>query len=172
MRMRMSKNLRWLVLCSLGCLLIGSIGAGVAIATDLPARFGGLLHGTNVPQDFVLLSGTALSPPLVLLVAQLACIVCAFRPGRLGTIGVAGLVLLGACYVAGQIGEPITARALTPATFNALHASIALAIIVLSALMCVFGVREWRARRQASQRADVQPDVPAGRRPTGERGKA
>lgn len=143
----MSKNLFWLVLCSVGCLLVECLGAGLAIATSLPARFGGLLHGTNVAADFVLLSGTALSPPLVLLAAHLAFIVCAPRAGRVGAVGVGGLAVLGAAYVVGQVGEPITARALTPATFNAAHASIAVAIIVLSALMCALGVREWRARQ-------------------------
>lgn len=158
----MSKNLKALLLCSLACLLVESAGAGLALATDLPARFGGLLHGTNMRQDFLLVNGTALSPPLVLMLAQLALIASATRPGRTGRIGVLGLVVLGACYVVGQLGEPITARALTPATFNMLHASVALAIIALSALMCVLGARELRQRRGVRPVVGVRAKTGAG----------
>jgi len=147
----MSKYLLWLLASSLGCLLIECVGAGLGIATYLPARFGGLLHGRNVVLDFLLLSGTALSPPLVLMVAHALCMLCALSPGRIGSVGVAGLTLLGAGYFIGQLGEPILAQSLNPATFNALHASIALLIIVLSALMVVLGVCEWRQRQLANK---------------------
>ncbi len=146
-----------LVLASTGFLLSGSAGALLAISTHLPARFGGIMHGKDVARDFVLLSGTALSPDLALLLGQLALTGCALRRGRTGTVGVVGLTLLGAAYTLGQLGEPITLRALSPATFRAPQAGIVLANLTCSTLMLVFGVRAWQRRRPTNQTAETEP---------------
>jgi len=56
----MSKTLKGLVLFSACNLVSASIGAILSIALHLPARFGGLLSGNDVLQDFLFLNGTAL----------------------------------------------------------------------------------------------------------------
>jgi hypothetical protein len=145
-----SKTLQGLVLASAGYLVRASLGAALAIATDLPARFGGLLTGTDVAHDF-LLGGTALSPDLPLLLGQLVLTGCALRGGRTGMVGVIGLTVLGAVYALGQLGEPIALRALSPATFNAAQATLVAANIVFPTLMAVFGALEWRNRRRVGR---------------------
>lgn len=164
----MGRSTKALVLASVSYLISASLGAALAIATHLPAGFGGLLHGNDVARDFLLLNGTALSPDLAMLVAQLVFTVCALRPGLTGMIGVIGLTILGAAYTLGQLGEPIVLHAFAPATFNPLQAALVTANIVLPALMVVFGVRELRQRRRAENDA-AKPalDVPteAGGRP-------
>jgi hypothetical protein len=141
-----SNTLQWLILSSLGYLMTASIGAALAITMDLPARFGGILNGTDVPRDFLIINGTALSPDLAMLLGQLALTLCAPRRGRVGMVGVVGLTVLGVCYVAGQLGEPILLQTFTPARFNAAQAALVAANIAFSSLMVVFGMLAWRNR--------------------------
>lgn len=152
-----SKTLKGLVLFSVLCLISASISALFAIATNLPARFGSMLTGDHVLQDFLLINGTALSPNLTMLVGQLVLTLCALKRGRVGMIGVIGLTIYGACVICGQLGEPITIHAFSPATFNATQASLLVANIVFPLLMVVFGVLEWRSRRSARQALATQP---------------
>jgi hypothetical protein len=144
-----STALKGLALSSIGFLASASIGTLLAIAHDLPARFGGLLSGTDVLRDFLLLNGTALSPDLALLLVQLLLIGCVLSAKRISMVGVIGLTALGACYTLGQLGEPIMLHSLTPASFNAEPAAIAVINLVCSTAMFVFGIREWRGRWQA-----------------------
>jgi hypothetical protein len=65
----MKKSLRTLAIVSLFHLLSAGLGMALAVREDLPAEFGGFLRGHNVLKDFSLGSGTALSPPLFILVA-------------------------------------------------------------------------------------------------------
>jgi hypothetical protein len=138
---------RGLLLAS-GCYL-ASAGAGTALAIveDLPARFAGILHGNDVARDFVTWRGTALSPPLALLLAQLALMGYALRAGPARTFGVAGLTLLGGAYTLGQLGEPIVRDALRPVTFNAAATLAVAANLTCSLALLVLGTREWRRRR-------------------------
>jgi hypothetical protein len=142
----MSKSLNGLVLFSACNLVSMSIGAILSIALNLPAQFGGLLSGNGVLRDFLLINGTALSPDLWMLLGQLVLIGCVFRRGRVGMVGVIGLTLLGAVTAIGQLGEPITARALNSATVDGLQTSLVAINIVTSLLMVIFGVLEWRSR--------------------------
>lgn len=157
---------RGLVLSPICFLVSGSLGALLAIATNLPARFGGILNGNNVLQDFLLLNGTALSPDLALLLGQVVLTGCTLRQGRARKAGVIGLTVLGACYTLGQLGEPITLRTLSPATFHAAQAAVVVANIVCSMLMFVFGILELRRLGQAAQ---VTAAVPASRTNDGRR---
>lgn len=142
------KTFRGLLLASLGYLISASVGTSVAIATHLPAGFLGILRGYDVGRDFLTI-GTALSPPLVMLVAQVIFTACLFGRGRVKLVGVIGLTILGACYTLGQLGEPIVSHALTPAAFNIGEAVLVVANLVLPALMFVFGVRAWRGNSRA-----------------------
>ena len=137
----MSKTLKGLVLFSACNLVSMSIGAILAIFLHLPARFGGLLSGNGVLQDFLFINGTALSPDLWMLLGQIVLIGCALRRGRVGMLGVIGLTLLGAVTTLGQLGEPITVRAFSPSTFNGAQASLVAVNIVSSLLMVVFGIK-------------------------------
>lgn len=155
----MSKTLKGLILFSACNLVSASIGAILSIALHLPARFGGLLSGNDVLQDFLFMNGTALSPDLWLLLGQLALIGCALRRGRVGMVGVIGLTLLGAVATLGQLGEPITVGAFRPATFNGAQASLVAVNIAGSLLMVVFGLLEWRSRRQANWATGSQSEM-------------
>ena len=108
-----SKALMGLVLASACYPLSASRGAALSIATGLSARFGGLLAGNDVARDFQSV-GTALSPPLALLLGQLILTGCALRGGRAGMAGVIGLMALGAVFALGQLGEPIVRQAFRP----------------------------------------------------------
>lgn len=155
----MSKTLKGLVLFSACNLVSASIGAILSIVLSLPARFGGLLSGNNVLQDFLLLNGTALSPDLWLLLGQFVLTGCALKRGRVGMVGVIGLTLLGTVTTLGQLGEPITVRAFSPATFDSTQASLVVVNIASSLLMVVFGLLEWRSRRQANWSRGAQPEM-------------
>jgi hypothetical protein len=109
----MGKTLKGLILFSILYLVSTSIGAALAIGTSLPARFGGMLTGNNVLQDFLLINGTALSPDLAMLLGQLVLTGCAFRRGHVGMVGIIGLTIYGACVTLGQLGNQLS---VTPST--------------------------------------------------------
>jgi len=131
-----------LVLWSLCYLASAAAGTVLAINNHLPARFGGILHGNDVAMDFLTLNGTALSAPLFMLLAQVAFTALALGSGRAERAGVAGLTVLGAMYVLGQLGEPILVETLK--TFNPAQAVILAANMIFAALMAVFGAIAWR----------------------------
>jgi hypothetical protein len=143
----MGKALRGLVFSSVFYLISASAGTALAIREYLPARFGGILSGNDVVRDFLSV-GTALSPPLVLLVSQIVLTVCVLRRGAVGMVGVIGLTVLGACYTIGQFGEPILVQSFTPATFDTVRAVVLAANILFSLMMLVFGALELRIRRR------------------------
>jgi hypothetical protein len=63
-------KLKRLVLSSILYLIWASIGAVVAIVSNLPAQFGGSTSGLTVVQDFIYGMGTSLGPPLWWMVPQ------------------------------------------------------------------------------------------------------
>ena len=146
----MASPLRRLILASVLCLANLGIGAAIALREELPAEFEGKRSGKSARDDFLTGSGTALSPPLVMFIVQALWIGLAPRPGRLGTLGVAGLTLNGCLFTVGMLGEPIPLKVLTPRTFDPPKATLAAGNIVLSLLMILSGVTEL-ARRRASR---------------------
>ncbi len=140
----MDSGLRLLVSSSLLYLISGIAGTMLSIRDHLPAQFGGIISGDNVFLDFLTWMGTALSPPLALLLAQVVLTVFVFRPGRV-KVGIVGLTILGAMYTLGQLGEPILGQALSRATFGWVPV-ILVANILFSVLMLVFGAMAWRSR--------------------------
>ncbi len=145
----MRKTFISLVLASIFVLFSASVGTLLAIRDHLPARFGNILHGGDVVQDFIAFNGTALSAPLFLLLGQIVFTVLVCRRGKVGMMGVMGLTILGVCYTIGEVGEPILARTINPATFDMTVAVVLIANIVFPLMMVVFGVIEWRIRRRA-----------------------
>jgi hypothetical protein len=133
----MGKTLIGLVFSSVFYLISAGIGTALAIREYLPARFGGILSGDDVVKDF-LTFGTALSPPLVLLVSQLTLTVCVLNRGTVGMVGVIGLTVLGACYTIGQFGEPILIQSFNSATFDLVRVLVLVANIIFPLMMMVY----------------------------------
>jgi hypothetical protein len=69
--------------------------------------------------------------------------------GRVGTIGAAALIALGAGGTVGMLAETITYRVLSPSTFDPPKAAIGLAAIFLAPSMTLLSWRRLRALRSA-----------------------
>jgi hypothetical protein len=154
-------KLKRLVQASILSLIWGSIATVVAIVLNRPAQFGGSTSGLPVVQDFLYGMGTAMSPPLVWMVAQALSTWLAWNQrNRRSTWGVIGLALFGATTFIGTLGEPITYELLNPVTFNPLLAVIPTGMIIIDSLMMVFAIREWRRRRSETKQKE-NPTSPA-----------
>ena len=142
----MSKTSSALSITSVLWLLNSAIGARVAVKEDLPAEWvAELWVGRDASEEFFKGTGTALSPGLPMIVAQVLLTVLSTRGGKAGKTGALGLTLLGAGATVGVLAETITYRVLSPRTFDAAKAPIVSAAIVLSPLMAVLGARRLSA---------------------------
>lgn len=162
---KMPKTLRWLITSSLVYMVIALMAAFVAIVEGLPARPLGESSGSGSPvwQDFLYGSGTAMSPGLPWLMAQAILTFLAFRKGRWGTIGVAGLTLFGLLSGVFSLTEPIVRTIFHPATFDPLKAVIEAGIIGVPFVMMVLGILELARRRQDKWHGQ---ESPVGQSPT------
>jgi hypothetical protein len=134
-------------------LLIGAsvVAAVVSIREGLPARWGsgfaGPLALDGSPRDvltgFLTWRGTAMAPPLALVLVIATLTVLAARRSRLA---VGGLTLIGAVALVGYWGEPITREVLFD-DFELGKASLVIVQLALSSLLIVFGLLELRTRR-------------------------
>ena len=121
---------------TLAAVAIATLGAVVSIDRGLPADFAGVLDGdaANVSGEFLLWRGTAIAPPLPLILALAALAFLASRHRTalwlLTAIGVGGLV--------GYLGEPQTWDA------HPLYTPLVIAGVVLFASIAVLGTRELR----------------------------
>ena len=123
-------------------LLNALTGAAVAIRKDLPGELiAGVFVGRDASAEFFKGPGTALSPGLAHIAAQVIFAVLSTRGGRAGMAGVTGLIVVGAGATAGALDEKMTYRALSPRSFDPAKAAIVSAGIFLSSLMTVFGAR-------------------------------
>jgi hypothetical protein len=112
--------------------------------------------------------GTALSAPLVWMVAQALLTWLAWnRTSRWSIWGVIGLVLFGATTFIGVSGEPITYELLNPSTFNPLPAVIPAGQVIIDFVLMVFGIQEWRRRRSETKQKEnpTMADTSVLRRP-------
>jgi hypothetical protein len=133
-----------------GYMVASFVGVAVAVGNGWPAAAGGILQSDRpVWVDALAFNGTALSAPLYLLVLLAVFLVLSSGHGRRGTVGLAGLAVIGAVTALGMISEPIMWRSLAPRTFMALPAAIALMLLLLSCLMVYFAVRQLRGRHRA-----------------------
>jgi hypothetical protein len=141
---------RLLTLVCVLWLLNSAIGARVAFKEGLPAEWvGGLYAGRDTSAEFFKGTGTALSPGLPMMVAQALFAVLSTHSGRVGTIGAAALIALGAGGTVGMLAETITYRVLSPSTFDPPKAAIGLAAIFLAPSMTILSWRRLRALRSA-----------------------
>lgn len=141
-------SLRRLVGVSLLYIAWSLVGAAIAIMEGLPAGFGGLESRLSVSQEFVYGMGTALSPPLYWLAVQLGLTALLVRTDTWGKLGAGGLAAVGAIFLVGALGEPITLVVFAPATFEPVKAIVQAGMIAIPAVLAVLGWQELR-RRQA-----------------------
>lgn len=123
-------------------LLNALTGTAVAVREDLPGELIiGVFTGRDASAAFFKGPGTALSPGLAHIAAEVIFAVLSTRSGRAGMAGTAGLVAVGAGATAGALGEKITYRVYSPRTFDPIKAAIVSAGVTLSSLMTVLGAR-------------------------------
>ena len=128
------------------------VGTVVSVVAGWPAQFGGPGNPNNVAGEF-LSRGTALSPPLSVMVALVVFVLLARSRRWWGTLGVVGLCLLAVATFVGAMGE-----AFAPATPDVPRAVLVLSG-VLGVVLCppllFFGIAELidrvRARREPSR---------------------
>ena len=129
---------RWLAAISAGQLAAGVVGLAIAVRRRHPYDVP-LLHGRpeNVARDAVVM-GTALSAPVVMLVAQGMATARVLRSGSTTARFVLGG--LGAAMVAGYLGERHVRERLRPSGWDALESSVVVGGISLAATMGVLGL--------------------------------
>lgn len=97
-------------MAAIALLLLAVIGTVIGIVARLPYQFGGQGDPERVMEDF-LSKGTAVSPPVVALLALIVGAFLATRAGALGRIGSGILALLSIVFVVATVGELIAAGA-------------------------------------------------------------
>lgn len=135
-----------LILGAILYLLNAMIGAVLAIREGLPGRFLGLRTGLGARDDFLVGLGTALSPPLVLIVAQIAFIALAWRRERLGIIG---LSVSGIGFCLGMLGEPITYEVWRRPSAEPRKAVVIAGNVLLPLLIAAAGLSELTSARRS-----------------------
>lgn len=139
---------RWgLVTASTLYLFSASTGARIAIDEDIPAAFLGRPSRKTPQEDFVRGTGTALSPGVPMLMAQVLLTALAPWRGKVGLAGAGGLMLMGMAATIGTLGEPITYRVLHPKSFDPPRAIVVLSNILLPVLMMAFGAMTFSAHK-------------------------
>jgi hypothetical protein len=141
----MSNPLKYLTAASIIYLFSAALGTWVAFNHNLTANFGGFLNGQNVIRDFLTLNGTALSPPLPLMLLQLVFTLLTVRSTLHRRAGVIGLTAIGAVYTIGQLGEPIVLRLIRPSSFDFVQAAILVMSLAASVTIFIVGAQVWRA---------------------------
>jgi len=141
-------TLKRLITISILYMVFALIGAVIAIMENRPAAAGGFSTGLPVLQDFLYGNGTAMSPPLYMLIALALFTVLAPRRDRWGTVGVGGLTIAGLLFGIGALVEPILFEIFNPLTFDLFKAVIETGLIIIPFLMMFFGIRERSRRRQ------------------------
>jgi hypothetical protein len=109
-----------------------AIGTIVAVDEGLPGRPFGIATGLSPATDFLFGLGTALSPPLVLLVLLAVLVLIAVRGVRWAAVLSA---VAGAGFLLGMLAEPITYRVLSPGGFEVALAAIVSLNLVLTAIL-------------------------------------
>jgi hypothetical protein len=131
--------------------IVISIIAGIfAVQANLPAQPMGEGSGSGKPvlQDFLFGGGTAMSPGIPWLIAQVILTALTFRKNSLGTVGVLGLsfhALLSGIF---SVTEPNFQKVFNLETFNIFKVILQLGVTVTPFVITVFGILEWRSRHQ------------------------
>ena len=140
-------NRKRLTISSVFYTIFAMIGAGVAIAENRPSDPGGWSTGLPALHDFLYGNGTALSPPLSMIVVVVIFTLLAPQNNRWGKVGVGGLTICGLLFAIGMLIEPIVPEVFSPTTFDLTKAILVAGLIILPLTMMLFGAYEWRERR-------------------------
>lgn len=116
-------------------------GTVVAIRAQRAAEFGGSHTDATALRSFLVGMGTAMSPPLLWLLAQGALTGLLRFPGRRQSIGSLGLGAGGLIGVVGVLGEPMTRENLTTRHTTVTRFLLQLALVVLPLAMAVQAIR-------------------------------
>jgi hypothetical protein len=140
------KTLKRLSASSILYIIFALVGAGVAIRENRPSDPGGWSTGLPALQDFLYGNGTAMSPPLYMIIAVAVLTLLALRRDRWGKVGVGGLTICGLLFSIGALVEPILFEIFKPEQFDFFKAVIEIGMIIIPLVMMVLGVREWKSR--------------------------
>jgi hypothetical protein len=140
------KTLKRLSASSILYIIFALVGAGVAIRENRPSDPGGWSTGLPALQDFLYGNGTAMSPPLYMIIAVAVLTLLAFRRDRWGKVGVGGLTICGLLFSIGALVEPILFEIFKPEQFDFFKTVIEIGMIIIPLVMMVLGVREWKSR--------------------------
>ena len=151
----MGKSFFWLFISSILYLVSASIGTFIAFQQNLTANFGGILQSRDIVSDFLIINGTALSPPLPFMIIQLLFTVLILKKGKSVTVGVIGLAVMGAIYTLAQLGEPILLRQFTPVNFNPTQVTILTANLIFSLFMFISGILAWISIKRLARTQSV-----------------
>jgi len=143
---------RALALISGAYLAVGTLGTWVAMRDGLAGRPFGWDLGISPVSGFVFGLGTALSAPLVLLLALAFANLLLWRNGRLARRATETIALLGAGFAVGMLAEPIT---WDPGTWSDWPTTaIVIANLVLPLMLVLLGL-EHRASTLSPSRSGV-----------------
>jgi hypothetical protein len=132
----------WAVGVTVAALL--TVGAALAVVLQWPDQFGSPGSPENVAEEAVL-RGTALSPPLLLVLSFVGALCLATRRHRGYGPGCAALVLLSAAVLVGGLG-----KAMAPATPDVPQAALMISgvvSVVLAGTVVVTAVQRFLAGR-------------------------
>ena len=134
-------------------LIYSMISTVFAILNKLPYEFGGTGSPDTVAADS-LTHGTAISPPITVLILLAVLAILTSRRGWIGTVAIIGVILLAILFLVAGLGEPIIWRTLQARTFGMFEfAVLGLSLVgfILSLCTLIFGYRELIERRRAQR---------------------
>jgi hypothetical protein len=132
-----------LVASSLLYMVLALVGAAIALGENRPAAPGGLSTGLPALRDFLYGNGTALSPPLYMLIIQVILTYLALRSARWRTLGVIGLTVLGLLFGMGMLAEPILREIFGSETITFVKALVGAGLVLVPFMMMVLGLLHW-----------------------------
>lgn len=138
-------------------LITAALGTWVAIRDDLRGRPFGVSSGLAPEWDFIVGLGTALSAPLILLVALIMLNGLVWWGGKAGRKAAGWLAVLGSGFLVGMLAEPITWSVLSPSGFDLLLAGIVALNLVLPPAIVLLALRPQRGSLQERRARVASP---------------
>jgi hypothetical protein len=148
---RQPRTRKQLIVVSTTLLGLTSVGAAIALIQHLPDGAARSVAGGGARGGFIYGSGTAMSPPLPIMVLFGIAILFAASRRRIGVIGSIALAIGGTAFTAGMLIEPITRYSLTSSLDVVKTPLVVLGLLAapLTALAAVAELR-YRIRREGN----------------------